>query len=349
MVCGWQRPQALRGAGTQVRAEVTRERPAARAAAPPRPPHHAASPSPTARTLLQTPLTPLKDLTGVQTPPPPRPRCATPGRSPTVPEPQLHPEAPTTWGGVGPRTHGRPGPTNLGHGPLPRENGPRPAALSAAPGPRTPRKPAHPLQTGPMGHKLTIPPPRSGTSGPLLKCSATPPTATQRFLRPAPPGALTAPDAHWRRLRHAQKGAVSGQRSRPGPLPARQLGRAPAYTRTTSPTIPRCAICACAARIHAASRPGRAESAKQAEVAFGTAAGTLPCDGSVVHGALGAAGLAAPLGLEAKEPELLASSAPPPGAGSEGGTQATAAWARLPQLGHPERHVGAEQGAIPSL
>lgn len=62
----------------------------ARTAALPRPPHHTASPSPTARMLLQTPLTPLNDLTWVQTPPPPLPRCANQGRSPTLPEPQLH-------------------------------------------------------------------------------------------------------------------------------------------------------------------------------------------------------------------------------------------------------------------
>lgn len=84
-----------------------------------------------------------------------------------------------------------------------------------------------------------------------------------------------------------------------------------------------------------------ANSPKQAEVAFGSAAGTLPCDGSVVHGAPEAAGPAAPLGLEAKGSEPLASPTPPPGAGSEGGTQAMAAWAGLPQLGHPECHVRA--------
>lgn len=70
MVCGWRRPQVLRGAGTQGRAEVTRERLAARAAAPgkqglgtaalPRRPHRASSPSPTTRTLTSNSAHSLK-------------------------------------------------------------------------------------------------------------------------------------------------------------------------------------------------------------------------------------------------------------------------------------------------
>lgn len=114
---------------TQVRVEVTREGPTSRAAAPgrqglgtailPRLSHHTPSPFPPMRTLLQTRLTPLNDLTWAQTPPRPLPRCATLGRSPTLLEPQFHPEAPTTWGGVDPRTHGRPGPAHHGRGWVP--------------------------------------------------------------------------------------------------------------------------------------------------------------------------------------------------------------------------------------
>lgn len=145
-------------------------------------------------------------------------------------------------------------------GPRPRKGGPRPAARSTVSGACTPRPPAHSLHTRQRRLKRTTPQRRSATSGPFPNRPPAQRAAAPRPLRPAPPGVLTSPDSESVQAPpRPESGGFRPEELASSALPC--LGE-----KTTFPTIPWDALCACAAP--PAPLPDRAGAGppRQAEV-----------------------------------------------------------------------------------